>query len=211
MCFISGKNFLKNIYGLENFSAVGVGPGLGRSTHNSKLLKQLFSEFKNTIVIDADGLNTLALDKDLKKALPKNCILTPHPKEFDNLFGRSANDFERLGMAIKVSVATGIYIILKGHRTAIIPPDGKVYFNTTGNAGMAKGGSGDVLTGVLTGLLAQGYNPEEACLLGVYLHGKAGDIASSKFSKESMTPSDIIDFMGDVFKELNTKSLGGNK
>lgn len=202
MCLTAGKNFINFFEDANKYSAIGVGPGLGKSKHANKLLKQLFTEYKNNLVIDADGLNTLAENDELKKSIPVESILTPHPKEFDNLFGKCDNDFHRLNVLKQSAVNNNLYIILKGHHTAIATPGGKVYFNNTGNAGMAKGGSGDVLTGILTALLAQGYNVESACILGVYLHGCAGDIAAAKFSKEAMSPTDSINCIGEVFKNL---------
>ncbi len=201
MCITSGRYHIKELEDLQNYSAIGIGPGLGKRV-NKKIFQQLFKEYNKALVIDADGLNLIAQHEDLKAAIPKETILTPHPKEFENLFGKCDNDFERLKLAINTCVIHGIYIILKGHHTAVITPGGIVNFNNTGNSGMAKGGSGDVLTGILTGLLAQGYTQEEACLLGVYLHGKAGDIAAEKLSKESMTPSDIIDCLGEAFIKI---------
>jgi ADP-dependent NAD(P)H-hydrate dehydratase / NAD(P)H-hydrate epimerase len=149
-------------------------------------------------------LNTIAKHDKLLHFIPENSIVTPHPKEFDKLFGQSANDFERIEKAIQRAKDHNIYIILKGHRTLIAQPSGKAYFNSTGNAGMATGGSGDVLTGVLTGLLAQGYTPIETCLLGVYLHGLAGDSAARRYSTEGLIASDIINCLAGAFCTVNT-------
>jgi NAD(P)H-hydrate epimerase len=157
------------------------------------------------IVIDADGLNCLALQKESLRHLPPYSILTPHPKEFERLFGESKNDFERIRSARKKAKELNVIIILKGHHTFIATPTGQGWFNNTGNAGMAKGGSGDVLTGILTSFLAQGYKPIDASILGVYLHGLAGDIAAETLSKESMLATDIINCMGDAFKLVNEK------
>ena len=129
-------------------------------------------------------------------------ILTPHLKEFDSCFGVLDNDFERVELAMQKAAELKIYIVLKGHHTLIATPEGKGYFNNSGNAGMAKGGSGDVLTGIITGLLSQSYNPLQACMLGVYLHGLAGDIAAEKFSQEAMQASDIIENLGAAFKVI---------
>ncbi|HMK05027.1 MAG TPA: ADP/ATP-dependent (S)-NAD(P)H-hydrate dehydratase, partial [Ferruginibacter sp.] len=126
-----------------------------------------------------------------------------HPKEFERLFSSTENDGERVDLAMRVSKEFNVYIILKGHYSFISTPCGGGYFNNTGNSGMATAGSGDVLTGILTGLLAQGYHPQDAVLLGVYLHGLAGDIASAKSSEEAMIAGDIINCLGDAFTVLS--------
>jgi ADP-dependent NAD(P)H-hydrate dehydratase / NAD(P)H-hydrate epimerase len=144
----------------------------------------------------------MAADKTLPAQMPANSILTPHPKEFERLFGKSANDFDRIEKALQCAAQYKAIIVLKGHHSFIALPNGQGYFNSTGNAGMATGGSGDVLTGMITGLLAQGYAPENAALLGVYLHGLAGDIAAEKFSKEAMIAGDIVRCLGEAFKRL---------
>ena len=127
-------------------------------------------------------------------------ILTPHKGEFEKLFGKTINDFETLQLATKKAKELNCFIVLKEHHTLIACPDGKHYFNTTGNAGMATAGSGDTLTGLLCGLLAQGYTEKDTCILGVYLHGLAGDIAAKKYSQEAMIASDIINCIGDAYK-----------
>ncbi len=152
--------------------------------------------------MDADALNLLSIKQNLQEILHEECILTPHPKEFERLFGKAANDFERLQQALHQAVKLNVHIILKTHHTLIACPDGKAFFNSTGNAGMATAGSGDVLSGIITGLLAQGYRAEEACLLGVYLHGLAGDIAVKELSQEAMIAGDIINNMGKAFQTI---------
>ena len=138
----------------------------------------------------------------LEQSNNKHMILTPHTGEFDRLFGSSTNDFDRLQKAIDNAAAYNCHIILKAHHTAIICPDGNVYFNTTGNAGMATAGSGDVLCGIITGLLAQGYKETQSCIFGVFLHGLAGDIAANNLSEEAMIASDIIKHLGDAYKKI---------
>ncbi|HTM93780.1 MAG TPA: ADP/ATP-dependent (S)-NAD(P)H-hydrate dehydratase, partial [Flavisolibacter sp.] len=128
--------------------------------------------------------------------------LTPHPKEFDRLFGEHQSDFERLETAKQKSKQLNLIIVLKSHHTAIVSPTGKIFFNSTGNAGMAKGGSGDVLTGMITSLVAQNYSPEDAAILGVYLHGLAGDFAANALSEQAMVASDIITFLSQAFLSL---------
>ena len=163
------------------------------------------------MLIDADALNTIAQDKSLLNDIPPLSILTPHPKEFERLFGKAVNDFERLQLALNKSNEHNIYIVLKGHYTFISTPGGKArpddavgrgYFNSTGNPGMATAGSGDVLSGIITGLLAQGYDPLQSCLLGTFLHGLAGDIAAEKSSSEAMIAGDIVAYLGDAFKQI---------
>jgi ADP-dependent NAD(P)H-hydrate dehydratase / NAD(P)H-hydrate epimerase len=135
-------------------------------------------------------------------SLPPGSILTPHPREFERLFGECKNDFERIQKALTNAKLLKCLIVLKGHHSFIALPSGKGYFNSTGNAGMATAGSGDVLTGMITGLLAQGYSSEDAAILAVYLHGLAGDIAANEFSQEAMIAGDIIDNIGKAFKQL---------
>ncbi len=154
------------------------------------------------MVIDADALNIIAQNKDLLKLVPPRSILTPHPKEFERLFGKTKNDLERMQLALQRSKELNIYIILKGHYSFISTPEGSGYFNSTGNPGMATAGSGDVLTGVITGLLAQNHSPLEASLLGVYIHGSAGDIAAEKYSEEAMIAGDMIECLGVAFREF---------
>ena len=156
------------------------------------------------MVIDADALNIIAENKELFKTIPANSIITPHPKEFERLFGKTENSIDRLELAKQKSKEYQIYIVLKGHYSFISTPDGAGYFNSTGNAGMATAGSGDVLTGIITGLLAQGYAPLEAVLLAVYLHGSAGDIAASKISMEAIIATDIVNCLGDAFKQIQS-------
>ena len=183
-------------------AVIGIGPGLGTGTVAVEVLDNIIEKWKGHLVMDASALQYLAFYPAKQSLLIANTILTPHPKEFDRCFGESVNDFERAELAMQKAAELKIYIVLKGHHTLIATPTGKGYFNNTGNAGMAKGGSGDVLTGIITGLLAQGYNPLQACILGVYLHGLAGDIAAEKFSQEAMLPGDIILNLGAAFKVI---------
>ncbi|HNJ96028.1 MAG TPA: NAD(P)H-hydrate dehydratase, partial [Ferruginibacter sp.] len=146
----------------------------------------------------------LARHKELLGALPPLSILTPHPKEFERVFGPVANDFERIGLAMESSRKYNVIIVVKGHYSFIACPDGQGYFNSSGNPGMATAGSGDVLTGILTGLLARGYPPKQATLLGVYLHGLAGDIAAAKNSPEALIAGDISNCLGEAFMRLQS-------
>lgn len=184
---------------IEKFSAVGIGPGMDTKDSPQKVLSFIIRRYSKPLVIDADGLNCLALQKELLTQLPHNSILTPHPKEFDRLFGEHHNDFERMHTAKEKALTLKLVIVLKGHHTLVALPDGKSFFNSTGNAGMAKGGSGDVLTGIITSFLAQGYSSGEAAALGVYVHGWAGDFAAKKFSKTAMLPSQLSNCLSEVF------------
>jgi hydroxyethylthiazole kinase-like uncharacterized protein yjeF len=184
------------------FNAIGIGPGIGQSENAAKGLKLLIQNAKFPIVIDADALNILSENKTWLSFLPKGSILTPHPGEFARLVGKINDGYQVHLAQIEFAVKHSIYLVLKGAYTAIATPEGEVYFNSTGNPGMAKGGSGDTLTGIITGLLAQGYTPKESALFGVYLHGLAGDIAANEFSREAMIAEDISNCLGHAFKHL---------
>lgn len=181
---------------------LGIGPGLGTSEKTQKWFLPFLRTLNKPCVLDADALNILSLHKEYITEIPQNSILTPHPKEFERLFGESANSIEQTELAREKAKELKLIIVLKGHHTAILSPNGNCFYNTTGNSGMAKGGSGDVLTGLITGLLAQGYSPEVAARMGVYIHGVAGDIASEIYSPESMSAINIISCLGEVFKDL---------
>jgi len=187
---------------LDKYSVAGVGPGLGKESPTVDFLRQLLQRYRKPMVIDADALNILAGHPDWLEMLPPYSILTPHPKEFERLFGPSSDDYTRLDKAREQARKLGVIIVLKGHYTHIAMPGGKSYFNSTGNPGMAKGGSGDVLTGILTALLGQAYSPGEAALLGVYLHGLAGDLAAEVHSQEAMLPSDLTAHLGKAFQTI---------
>ena len=205
MCKIAGEKHIHGYTEYEEFDAVGIGPGIGKYDSHKKLIEGLFKNFKKPVVIDADALNVLSKNQDLYFLIPQNSIITPHPKEFERLFGKSSSDFDRINLALLKAKELKIYIVLKGHHTFIATPEGKGYFNSTGNAGMATAGAGDVLTGIITGLLAQNYSPLNSCILGVYLHGLAGDIAEKKLSKEAMIAGDIVQNLGNAFKVISTE------
>ena len=187
---------------LTEYSAIGVGPGLGESPETTAAFEKLLTATKVPLVIDASALNILSAKKELLTKIPANSILTPHPLEFERLAGKSTNDYDRLEKAKAFCKQYKIYLVLKGAHSTIINPEGIIHFNSTGNPGMAKAGSGDVLTGVITGLLAQGYTSQEACILGVFLHGYAGDSAARKLSQASMLASDIVDGITYFFKDF---------
>lgn len=186
----------------EDYDAVGIGPGLGQTETTAIALIAQIRRTQCPIVADADALNILANRRAWIQQLPKGIILTPHPKEFDRMDGHSTNTFERISKASAMAVRLQGFVILKGRHSALCLPNGKVVFNTTGNAGMATAGSGDVLTGIITSLLARGYKRGDACLLGMYLHGLAGDIAAEAKGKESLIAGDIIDCLPEAFKHL---------
>jgi len=185
-----------------NYSSIGIGPGLGSHSETVKAFTHVLNRFKKPMVIDADGLNMLSSHKEFLKLIPEGSILTPHPKEFERIAGSWSNDFERLQLLRSFSIKLKSIVILKGAYTSVACPGGNVYFNSTGNPGMAKGGSGDALTGIITALLAQGYSSKEAALLGVYLHGSAGDLAANEFGMDSMTATDLVNQIPYSFKKL---------
>lgn len=188
---------------LSPYNAIGLGPGLGMAKETQQAIKLLIQNTGIPLLFDADAINILAEYKTWISFVPKNSIFTPHPKEFERLLGKTTNDFERNKVQREFSVMHKVYIVLKGANTCISAPDGNCFFNTTGNPGMATGGSGDVLTGIILGLLAQNYHPQEACILGVYLHGLAGDLAAQKHSQEAMIAGDIIESLGKAFQFIN--------
>jgi hydroxyethylthiazole kinase-like uncharacterized protein yjeF len=203
MCKVEeGNNFIIHFSSPEKYNAIGIGPGLGQHDQHSSLIEYIFQHYHHPLVIDADGLNVLAKQNWLMNKIPANTILTPHPKEFERLFGKTNDDFHRLSVALEKAAFYKIIIVLKGHYTFIATPGGSGYFNSTGNAGMATGGTGDVLTGIITSLVAQGYEAEQAAVAGVHIHGLAGDIAASCLSPEALVASDIIDYLGNAFAQL---------
>ncbi len=187
---------------LSKYSNIAIGPGLGTRKQTTNALKMLLQQVQTPMVFDADALNILSENKTWLSFIPAHSVLTPHVKEFDRLIGKSKNTYQRIEKAKEFAQKYQIYIILKGAHSMVFTPTANIYFNSTGNAGMATGGSGDVLTGIIGALIAQNYTPLEASILGVYLHGKAGDIAAEKIGFESLIASDIIDYLGLAFKSL---------
>ncbi len=196
-------DYLTDLPELSPYNAIGIGCGIGQAAATAQVLKRLLQKTQVPLVLDADALNILAKRKEWLAFLPSGAILTPHPKEFERLFGPTGNSFERNALQKAQAKALGVYIVLKGAFTSIACPDGTCWFNSTGNPGMATGGSGDVLTGILTALLAQGYTPLETCLLGVYLHGLAGDLAAARYSQPGMIAGDIVVHLGDAWREIS--------
>lgn len=187
---------------LTRFNSLAVGPGLGTRQQTARALKLLIQEWNNPMVIDADAINILAENKTWLHFLPPQSILTPHLKELDRLLGKSNDSFQRIEKAKIFARKHKIFIIIKGAHTSIVSPNGNVYFNSTGNPGMATGGSGDVLSGMLAGLLAQNYSSLNASLLAVYLHGLAGDFAAEDLGFESLIAGDIITYLPKAFKSI---------
>lgn len=209
---------------LAKYSAIGIGPGLGTHPETRGAFLQLLEEAKVPLVLDADALNLLAQETKGWQKIPPGTILTPHPGEFSRLFGdeafhtspdppeknpippsgstRKANSWLRLEKQRHLSQTLGIVIVLKGANTLVTLPDGNAVFNPTGNPGMATGGSGDVLSGIITGLLAQGFTPALAAIAGVYLHGLAGDLAARKITQPALIASDIVNTLGRAFREI---------
>jgi len=187
---------------LVQFTAIGIGPGLDKKPVTQLAFRNLLQEKPSKLVVDADALNILAKNQDWYSLLPENAILTPHPKEFKRLTSSSANFYERLQIQLRFSEKHKVIVVCKGAYTCITFPDGRVFFNSTGNPGMATGGSGDVLTGIILGLLAQNYTPEEAALIGVYLHGLAGDLAASELGQQALIAGDIINQLGPAFLKI---------
>jgi NAD(P)H-hydrate epimerase len=202
MCRTTGENELEQIDGWEDMDAIGIGPGMGTGEKAAGALAAFMDRCRKPVVLDADGLNIISRQPDLIAKLPKGSILTPHPKEFARLFGENTNSMVQVDHARIQAMRYNINIVLKGRHTAVITSNGDCWYNMTGNPGMATAGAGDVLTGIITGLYAQGYEPHEAAIMGVYLHGLAGDYAAISQSKEAMIAGDIIENLGKAFLTL---------
>ena len=197
------EKFFSEAISSEDIDAMAIGPGLRQQENTAIALISQIRRTQAPIVVDADGLNILADHRAWLQQLPKDIIMTPHPKEFDRLNGGAcADSYERLSKARDLAEHLQAYIILKGHYSALCLPNGNVVFNSTGNAGMATAGSGDVLTGIITGLLARGYKHADACIVGMYLHGLAGDLAAEELGMESLMAGDIIRFLPQAFKRI---------
>lgn len=202
-------NIFTQIPPLDAYKAIGIGPGLGKAYDTQIAFHNLLRDCKCPLVVDADGLNILSERPEWLKLLPAGTILTPHPLEFARLSGKASSGFEMVNKARDFARTYHVYLVLKGANTAIACPDGTCWFNSTGNPGMATGGSGDVLTGILTGLLAQGYSSLEAALLGVYVHGLSADLWVASSSEEALLAGDIVNYLGLAFAALNSEEYGG--
>lgn len=201
------EKLFSEIEDISHFSAIGIGPGLGTEKETQDALRKLLENNKKPMVIDADALNMLSLNKEWLTLLPEKAILTPHLKEFERLAGECSSGYDRLMRQVAFSGKYNCIVILKGAFSSVTFPDGSIHLNSSGNPGMATGGSGDVLTGMLLSLLAQGYSPENAAVLGVYLHGLAGDIAAEQSSFESIIASDIINCIGKAFNRIRETEI----
>ncbi|MBS1593427.1 MAG: NAD(P)H-hydrate dehydratase [Bacteroidetes bacterium] len=187
---------------MNPYTAVGIGPGIGTDPATAQLVKQVIQAVSGKLVVDADALNILSEHKTWLEFLPPLTILTPHPKEFDRLTQKHDSSWARLETAQKLAMKNNLVIVLKGAHTATVLPDRSVWFNSTGNPALAKGGSGDVLTGILAGLLARDYEPAVAACLGVYLHGHAADIGVERIHTESFLASDVIHHISDAMRQI---------
>ncbi len=204
MCTVdSNSDYCIDLPNLGPFNAIGFGPGIGTEKDTANVLKRLLQDAKAKLVIDADGLNILAENKTWLNFLPKGTILTPHPKEFERLAGSWGNSFERVELQRAFSQKYGVIVVFKGAHTCITTPAGQIFFNSSGHPGMATAGSGDVLTGIILGLLSQSNAPETAAVLGVWLHGAAADAALEKETTETLIAGDIIDNLNKAYEQLN--------
>ncbi len=199
----SNPNLISGVISNGNYQSAAIGPGLGTNPLTAEALRQYIRAAACPLVLDADALNILAQHPDWLDMLPEGAILTPHPKEFERLFGETRNSFERHELQREQAWKRKVFIVLKGAFTCIATPQGECHYNSTGNPGMATAGSGDTLTGILAGLLGQGYPPAEACLLGVYAHGLAGDLAAEEMGQEAVTASDICRYLGKAFRQIH--------
>lgn len=200
------ERFISDMTVHHNHQVVMAGPGIGTSDVTIDALEGLLKNVKSPLVLDADALNCIARRPQLLQLLPPQTVITPHQGEFDRLFGEQQSSEERLKKAIEVAQHYNIIIVLKGHYTAIVRPTGRVYFNSSGNPGMATAGSGDVLTGVIGAFIAQGYRPDLAATIGVFVHGLAGDMAAEEIGEFGMIAGDISDRLGRAIRYiLNSK------
>ncbi len=194
------EKFISTLPDLSKYNAISIGPGIGFAEKTKLMLKKLIENYHNPIVFDADAVTILSENKDFLQTVPEGSIFTPHPKEFERLVGKCNTNFEEMQKQIEFSKKYKVFIVLKGAHTSISTPEGNVYFNSTGNPGMATGGSGDVLTGIILSFLSQGYSPSEAAIYGVYIHGLAGDFAAENKGQYPLIASDIIDFLSEALK-----------
>lgn len=187
---------------LEKYTAIGIGCGLGMADETIQALEQLLKNYRKPMVLDADTLNIIASNNHIHNIIPSHSILTPHLGEFQRLAGKWDGEEDKLTRLRELAMKLKSVIVLKGAYTAVCNENGDIYFNPTGTPAMAKGGSGDVLTGLLTGLLSAGYQPFDAARLGVWLHGRAGEKATDYYSPEGMNSADIIDFIAEAWSEI---------
>ncbi len=196
------ENYFSDVPDLSEYSDIGVGPGIGMQEQTQNALKVLIQNSRAPIVFDADALNILAENKTWLAFIPPGCIITPHPKEFERLAGKASNDFEKAAMVKAFAIKHNLVVVLKGAYTQIATPRGDCFFNSSGNPGMATAGSGDVLTGIILGLLAQGYSSVHSAIIGVFVHGLAGDLGAAKKGQTSLIATDLINMLGEAFKKI---------
>ena len=187
---------------LSRYSAIGAGPGLGKGDSQTVLLDKLLKNAACPSVLDADALNIISQNNYLLDYVPSGSVITPHPGELARLTGKADNWSQMAEKAIALARSTGITVVIKGAPTVTVTPDGTAYINTTGNAGMATGGSGDVLTGIVLALLAQGYSATDSAAIAVFIHGLAGDLAAQNLSQTAMTSADIISFLPQAWIKM---------
>jgi NAD(P)H-hydrate epimerase len=202
MCKTSGKAAIEAITDWEAAEGIGIGPGLGTAERTMTALYEFLERVERPIVLDADALNILGDHKEWLRLIPRHSVLTPHPKELERMFGKTENSFARADMVRQMAMLHELVIVSKDARSIVALPDGRCFYNVYGNAGLATAGSGDVLLGIIAGLLAQSYKPEDAALLGVYLHATAGDIAAGETAMESVVAGDIAQRIGGAFLSL---------
>ena len=201
------EHFITDMRIHHDHQAIAVGPGIGTNGQTIDALEALLKSGVSPLVLDADALNCISKRPSLLSLLPAKTIITPHIGEFDRLFGEQRSSEDRLKTAIEMARQYGIIIVLKGHYTATVRPTGRVYINPTGNPGMATAGAGDVLTGIIAAFLAQGYKPEHAAIIGVFVHGLAGDIAAEKIGEFGMTAGDIAAYAGRAIRMIIDKNV----
>lgn len=203
MCTVDAHRYhLTEVGDIEKYDSIGAGPGIGQSDLTAKAFCSVLARYGKPMVIDADALNIIAGEPAIFDIIPKGSILTPHPKEFERLFGETADSFARWQVQSLEARRRGLVIVLKGAYSSIATPDGHTFINPTGNPGMGTAGTGDVLTGLITGLLAQGYDSVTAAKLGVYLHGLAGDLAAEELSEPFLLAEDVVNHLGIAYKQL---------
>ncbi|SEP67004.1 NAD(P)H-hydrate dehydratase [Neolewinella agarilytica] len=207
MCEVDAHRYHTTEVGnTDSYRTIGIGPGIGQDPLTARAMRDLIHHYDRPMVVDADALNLISKEPGLLELLPDNSIITPHPKEFARLFGEAKDDWARWQVQREVAKSKGLIVLLKTGYTSIALPDGSLFFNPTGNPGMGTAGTGDALTGVLTGLLAQGYAPADAARLGVYLHGLAGDIAAERLGQEFLLAEDVVNHLGRAFKALRQQT-----
>jgi len=197
----NSESYFTSSLDVEKYTALAAGPGIGINNDTAKALETLIKSGSEALILDADALNIIARNPEMLQLMPGNTIITPHPGEFDRLFGKSSNGYLRNQLQIKLSINHKLIIVLKGAYTSVSLPDGRCFFNSNGNPGMATAGSGDVLTGIILSLLAQGHSAEDAAIIGTFIHGLAGDMAAEKTGEYGLIASDIIRYIGNAFKK----------